>query len=221
MPLPVELSPELDLFDYSLPHTSDHADAVGGWARTARAFRSKNRHQMRRAKAEAVLADILPADIADGDCWHVMSSGDVDSLSYAAHLLARHRMDYVAFSTWCMALADVAALDEWLLTDRIGRLDGYVGEIFPGSYPNEHAALAETVRRCAGRVCVFRNHSKVFLMRSGDRAWVIESSANINTNPRTENTCITADIGLFQHHKRYFDAVRSFNRDFDDWEPAP
>lgn len=216
----MQLSPDLDLFDYSLAGTGTHADEVAGWARKARAVRTTNRHMARRAKSEAAVADILPPDIADGECWHVMSSGDVDSLSYLAHLLRQHAMDYVALSTWCMALTDVSALDEWCLTGRIARLDAYVGEIFPGTYPTEHAALCETVRRAGGRVCVFRNHSKIFLARSGNRAWVIESSANINTNPRTENACITADIGLFQHHKRYFDAVHAFNRDFDDWTPA-
>jgi len=52
-------------------------------------------------------------------------------------------------------------------------------------------------------------------------AWVIESSANINTNPRSENTVVSADMGLFQHHKAWFDAIHSFERNFDDWRPAP
>lgn len=175
---------------------------------------------MRRAASESSLAEILPADLADGEAWHVMSSGDVDSLSFVAHILKTQRLDYVAFSTWCMAVADVDQLNAWIDEGRIGRLDAYVGEIFPGSYPREHGALCSTVRAAGGRVAVFRNHSKVFLLRSGDRAWVIESSANINTNPRTENTCITADFDLYLHHKRFFDSVRSFARDFDDWRPA-
>lgn len=217
----MQLSEELDLFDFSLPCDPALSDQVAGWSRKARAVCTRSKRHARRAASEARLAEILPADIADGEAWHVMSAGDIDSLSYVAHLLKQHSMDYVAFSTWCMAVADVDQLHAWLDEGRIARLDAYVGEIFPGSYPREYGALCDTVRTCGGRVAVFRNHSKVFLMRSGDRAWVVESSANINTNPRCENACITADLELYLHHKRYFDSIRSFNRDFDDWRPAP
>lgn len=216
----MQLSEELDLFDFSLPTDSSVSEHLEGWARQARATSTRSRRHARRASSEAMLADLLPADIPDGDAWHVMSQGDVDSLSFVAHLLKQHKMDYVAFSTWCMALDDVDRLNCWLVDRQIERLDAYVGEIFPGTYPREHGALCSTVRPYGGRVAVFRNHSKVFLLRSGDRAWVIESSANINTNPRAENTCITADFGLFLHHKRFFDSIRSFARDFDEWRPA-
>lgn len=216
----MQLAEELDLFDFSLPTDKALAEQLEGWNRQARAHRTRSKRHARRAASEATLAAILPADIEDGDAWHVMSSGDVDSLSFVAHIIKHHRLDYVAFSTWCMALDDVDQLNAWIEEDRIARLDAYVGEIFPGSYAREHGALCSTVRATSGRVAVFRNHSKVFLLRSGARAWVIESSANINTNPRTENTCITADFGLYEHHKRYFDSIRSFNRDFDTWTPA-
>lgn len=187
----------------------------------SRAVMVRARIQARRAAGEERLAEILPMDITEGEAWHVLSSGDIDSMSFAAHLMQDRRMDYVAFSTWCMAIDDVLRLERWHDQGRLDRLDAYVGEIFPGSYTREHVALSELCRRMGGRVAVFRNHSKVFLLRSGDRAWVVESSANINTNPRTEQTVVTASMELFAHHKAYFDAIKSFARDFDDWSPAP
>lgn len=210
----------LSLFDLGLESMPELEATLREKEAESRAYRVRARVSARRAAGEERLAQLLPADIADGDAWHVMSSGDVDSMSFVAHLMQHvGAMDYVAFSTWCMAVDDVLRLGRWIDTGQIGRLDAYVGEIFPGSYAREHKALCETVRKCGGRVAVFRNHSKVFLLRSGQRAWVVESSANINTNPRTENTVITADLGLFLHHKGYFDDIRSFARDFDDWTP--
>lgn len=210
----------MDLFDFDLEGMEDIERDLEDRAARARAVKTRSRIQARRASSEALLASILPDEIADGDAWHVLSSGDVDSLSFLAHILSYTALDYVAFSTWCMAVDDVEKLGVWLKNQRIGRLDAYVGEIFPGSYTKEHATLCETVRPGGGRVAIFRNHSKVFLCRAGSRAWVIESSANINTNPRTENTVITADLGLYEHHKAYFDSIKSFSRDFDEWTPA-
>jgi hypothetical protein len=210
----------LNLFDFDLESDPALNLLIEGACRSASAVRTVCRTEARRARSEAVLADILPAVVEQGEAWHVMSAGDVDALSYLAHLLKATPMDYVAFSTWCMAIEDVYRLADWPADGSIGRLDAYVGEIFSGSYAKEHAALCDVVRRCGGRVAIFRNHSKVFLCRAGERAWVIESSANINTNPRTENTVITADVGLYLHHKAWFDSIKSFARDFDDWSPA-
>ena len=208
-----------DLFEFS---DADFADLIQNAEEeklAAKAYRTNTRKNIRRAKSEALLADILPPFIDEGDSWHVLSCGDVDALSFFSHIVKTTPMDYVLFSTWCMAMPDVRAFSDWLETGQIKRLDAYVGEIFPNQYMDEHLALCEVVKP-AGRCAVFRNHSKIFACRAGDRAWVIESSANINTNPRTENTVITADTGLFLHHKAYFDGVRSFNRDFDNWQPA-
>lgn len=39
-------------------------------------------------------------------------------------------------------------------------------------------------------------------------AFVIESSANINTNPRTEQGVITISRDLFEFYKQYFDGIK-------------
>ena len=54
----------------------------------ATAMRRTSRIQTRRAKAEARLAEILPARFTEGDSWHVLSHGDIDALSYLRHALA-------------------------------------------------------------------------------------------------------------------------------------
>lgn len=185
----------------------------------ARAAKTRSRIHARRAKAEATLDEILPKTIQLGDSWHVLSSGDIDSLSYLNHIVKNHTLDYCLFSTWCMAMPDIAQFKQWLETGRIKHLDAYVGEIFPGQYADEYAALVEITRQHGGRTAVFKNHSKVFICKAPGLDITIESSANINTNPRTENTVITHDAGLTNHHKEYFDGIKSFNKEFPTWAP--
>ena len=51
---------------------------------------------------------------------------------------------------------------------------------------------------------------------------VIEGSANINTNPRTEQMVITVNSELAKFYKEYFDEIKSFERNFDEvkpWQP--
>ena len=187
----------------------------------ARATRTRNRISVRRASSEAELATLLPPYIDEGDSWHVISGGDIDSLSFAAHLIKHELFDRMLVSTWCMSLDDVIRLDGWLRAGTLRWLDAYVGEIFPSQYQAAYSKLCATVRTHAGRVATFRNHSKVMLLSSSrtNRHLVIESSANVNTNPRTEQTCVTADAGLFHFYADFFDGIKSHSDNFADWRP--
>ena len=60
------------------------------------------------------------------------------------------------------------------------------------------------------RLCVFRNHSKIYAGEGDKFSFAIETSANINTNPRTEQGVITIDRGLYEFYKSYFDRIESF-----------
>lgn len=43
---------------------------------------------------------------------------------------------------------------------------------------------------------------------------LIESSANVNTNPRSENTVLTVDRELVNHYVQLFAEIVPFNKDF-------
>lgn len=187
----------------------------------ARAVRTRSRISMRRAKSQAMLRNLLPPFIEDGDSWHVISSGDVDSLSFLQHLMACEPWQYLMVSTWCMAMQDVEQLAAWLAAGQLQWLDVYTGEILPSQYPTVHETLCAAVRNHRGRVATFRNHSKVMLLGNHEtgRFVVVESSANLNTNPRTEQTAVTANAGLFHFYADYFDGIQSFNNNFSSWAP--
>jgi hypothetical protein len=86
----------------------------------------------------------------------------------------------------------------------------YLGEIFPGTYKLEYALLKPIIEKYGGRVAIFKNHSKIFAGYGNKYAFGIETSANINTNPRTENGCITIGKEIYEFYKSYFDGIISF-----------
>jgi hypothetical protein len=212
---------ELESFDASdLTFFSDYEKQnETQTVKQARATAAKHQIELRRASSEAVLLEILPDRFQPGESWHVLSAGDVDSLSYAAHIIEREPLEYLLFSTWCMSVSEVCRFEKWLTAGLIGRLDAYVGEIFPSQYVDAYSALCALVRKTGGRVAVFRNHSKIFAGINERFAFAIESSANINTNPRAEQTAIHASRELFDFYKAYYDEIRSFQRNFDEWTP--
>jgi hypothetical protein len=134
-------------------------------------------------------------------------------------IVKQQPVEYVLISTWCMAITDVKEVEKWLKRKDIGHADFYVGEIFQGSYADVYLYLKQVAERFGSRVCIFRNHAKVMAGFGNAFDFVIESSANVNTNPRTEQTCITIDTGLARFYKEFYDEINNFTKDFDNWKP--
>lgn len=175
-----------------------------------------HRHLTRKASSEEALSKALDWHFREGDCYHCFSFGDVDSLTYFKHVLRQQRVLYLALSTWCMAGEDVDDLREWHRRGMLDRVDFFVGEIFPGSYQEVCAAAYDFADECGGRVVVFRNHAKVMAVVGERFDCLIESSANVNTNPRSENTVLTVDRQLVADYVELFNGIKAFNVDMRD-----
>lgn len=171
-----------------------------------------HRHISRKARSEEALSQALDWYFKPGDCYHCFSFGDVDALTYFKHVLRQQRVLYLALSTWCMAGEDVDDLREWYRRGMLGRVDFYMGEIFPGSYPEVYDAVVDFVAECGGRLTVFRNHSKIMAVVGERFDVLIESSANVNTNPRSENTVLTVDSELVADYVYLLNGIVSFDK---------
>lgn len=181
----------------------------------ARAMKKAHRLNVRRAKSEAVLKEILPNRISAGESWHVISHGDVDALSFLLHLQSGvEYFDFVSISTWCMGAADLDMLEGLIESGRIEELSLYVGEIFPSQYGDEYARAVALSDKYGFRLVVARNHSKVMCasVRAEGYYLVIESSANVNTNPRIEQTAVHASRELFDFYQDFFDDLKTIDR---------
>ena len=174
------------------------------------------RHLTRKAASEEALSQQLDWHFKEGDCYHCFSFGDVDSMTFFKHVLRQQHVYYLALSTWCMAGEDVSDLRSWHRRGMLDRVDFYVGEIFPGSYPEVFDAVVDFLPECGGRLCVFRNHAKVMAVIGERFNVLIESSANVNTNPRSENTVITVDHDLVLDYVELFNGIKSFDHTTDD-----
>ena len=201
---------DISLFDESLKEEQDNVNQPEKRSRRSTCLKRRDVNTYRRAFGETQLLDILGFDFADGESYHVITGGDVDGLSYLRTVIRQQDLDYCLFSTWCMAAEDVYQTQDWLESGKIKQMDAYVGEIFPGTYRLEYNLLVPIIEGHGGRVCVFRNHAKIFAGYGDKFAFGIETSANINTNPRTENGCITIGRDIYEFYRAYFDGITSF-----------
>lgn len=184
--------------------------------RTVACLELSTRHIYRRAFSESSLIDACGLfDFREGQSYHFITAGDVDSLSYLKAILRQQPLEHCLLSTWCMAAEDILQLRLWCEQGLIKKLDIYVGEIFPSTYKVEFQMLRDMFASDGknvggGRMAVFRNHSKIYAGYGEKFAFGIETSANVNTNPRTENGCITISDEIYHFYKDYFDGITSF-----------
>lgn len=185
--------------------------------RRSEVFEITPKFEYRRAFSEMKLLDALAAPgfhFQEGHCYNFITAGDIDSLSFLKAVLRQQHLDYCLASTWCMGAEDILQFREWVEIGRIAKLDIYVGEIFSGSYQTEFRMLKRLYQDHPdlGRYALFRNHSKVYAGTGSKFSFGIQSSANINTNPRTENTAVIIDRGLYEFYKAYYDGIKSFEK---------
>ena len=182
--------------------------------RSVECLELSTKYEFKRAFSEVKLLESLKYErLKENTSYNFITGGDVDALSFLKIVLNEQNLDYLLFSTWCMAAEDILQFDEWLKSGRIKKLDAYVGEIFPNSYKIEYKQMIDMFERHkCGRIAVFKNHSKIFAGYGDKFYFGIQTSANINTNPRTENGNITLSKELFQFYKSYFDGIKSFEK---------
>lgn len=169
----------------------------------------KTQTEYRRAFSETQLLDVTP-EFKEGYQYNYITAGDVDALSYLKLILRAQNLEYCLLSTWVIAEDDILQLRDWLIEGKIKHLDCYVGEIFKNSYRKEWDKLSGLMEEFGGRLVLFRNHSKTFAGYGEKFYFGIQTSANINTNPRTEQGCITIEKNIFDFYKEYFDGINSF-----------
>lgn len=168
----------------------------------------------KRAHSELQLLNALnDKKLEKGVSYNFITQGDIDQLSYLQLVLRTiPDLDYLLVSTWCAASEDIVFLFNLHEQGKLNNLDIYVGEIFKSSYPKEFEVTQKMYEKYSiGKLTMFKNHAKIFAgIGKCGTGFVIQTSANLNTNPRTENGNIQLDNGLFEFYKDYFDGINSF-----------
>ena len=181
------------------------------------------RYVWRRASSEMELLDSFTLPIImpflKGTAYQFMTRGDVDALSFMKLILRMQNVIYAIVSTWCVDMNDIKTMKQWVDDGRIERLDLYLGEIYTTGRHGLEAADFQAVFEGYEnvKVVVARNHSKVMAMTGQDFYCFVQTSANINTNPRIESTTILVPDDatgalLMDFYREFFRTVKPLTR---------
>ena len=208
------------LFDTQSLFQDDDMKAEPKTAMRVHTLRGKAIYDKRRFSSEARLLENIDWHFGPDRIYHVISGGDCDSLTFLRHVVRQQPLDFCLVSSWCYGVEDVSEMGDWQSRGLVRRFDFYCGEIAKASYAMCSAELGEIARRGGGRLGIFRNHSKVMVFYGRDFDGAILSSANVNTNPRTEQTVIDTHRETADFYKAFFDEIHPFNAsEFKEFMP--
>lgn len=174
----------------------------------AKAIQIKKLELIRVAR-EKNLREVFPK-VQAGYSYHVISKGDVDALSYLTMLIENHGpFDDFYGSTWTMSRQDCELLDKYLESGLIKKISFFTGEYFAKRETSVYATLLKVIEKHQGRMRMFKNHCKLLLVENqANQFWAVaEGSANFTTNPRAEQTTITASRELYDFYKGWFEEL--------------
>jgi hypothetical protein len=136
---------------------------------------------------------------------HALTKGQFSLLDVLDAIVATTGPVEVNISTWTAARLDIHVLSEWL---KVGRVHG-VRWLVDMTLHRRDPLITQQIRDLFGKnsMRVAMNHAKITLLTNDEWSVVVQSSMNLNMNPRFEQIQIAHDPELCQFYMDFFNEV--------------
>lgn len=180
-------------------------------AASARSIRREARHRMKRADRRENLREVLTELPDPGWSVHVLGCNKFDAWTWIPHSieLMGGRADELLINTWIISSQHAKELVYLIRSGNVGRTTVMTGLLFKGKDPAAYALLVEELAKHDGRYLAVLSHAKITLLanKNNNQYITIESSANLSTNEKVEQTAVHNDRNLYDWYKGWFDGV--------------
>jgi hypothetical protein len=166
--------------------------------------RTRTKREIRDARRLDTAAEAL-ADFDRDTQIHGLTKGQFSLLDVLTAIIQKTGPAHLDISTWTAAKTDVATVCNWLNSGAIESSRWLVDLTFQRRTPE----VADQIRRLFGpdAIRVAQNHCKLSLLGNAEWAIVIQTSMNLNFNPRFENFTVAHDPALHAFYTDIFDHV--------------
>ena len=146
------------------------------------------------------LIDTLPDD---DKCFKFLSFGGFSSASFIGYIANKIKINKLYVSTFRVGKKEIQFL-HYLHNE--GLLDYAEFVIFSlakeSDTHNYYKTLDDICRKNGWSIKILKNHSKVLLFETKKGKYVLETSSNLNENPKIEQFSFEKDCELFDFYKK-------------------
>lgn len=167
--------------------------------------RGKTAKRMIRDARRMDTAAEAVADFDHETTIHGLTKGQFSLIDVLTALIKTTGPASLDISTWTAAKTDVTTVCQWLRTGGLTSSRWLVDLTFQRRTPE----LATLIRELFGReaIRVAQNHCKFAILRNEEWAVVVQTSMNLNFNPRFENFTVAHDEELAGFYGEIFDEI--------------
>ena len=142
-------------------------------------------------------------------CYKFVSSGGFSSISFVKFVADRTHINYLFASTLRVGAKHLKIIDNLKRAGKLDICEFVVGSIMrDGSRTDKkygyYDDLEKVCRVNGWTVRVLNNHSKILLFDTFDGKFVLETSSNLNENPKCEQFSLERDEGLYDFYLNFF-----------------
>lgn len=168
-----------------------------------------NKREFTAIKANEYLSQVLTGLPTNGETIHCISNSRFDFWSFIPSVIG-YLDNYTTklyISTWTTNNRNTQGLIELYDQGKIGAIQFVVGNYFKVREAPVYNYLATKLMERKQLLISGEHHLKVLLLQNQENYIVVESSANLTSNPRTEQFTYNNDRDLFHFYKSWFDSL--------------
>lgn len=167
-------------------------------------------HIMRELFLIENLTDKLPEE----QVFKILLTGGFTSIGFVKFVAERTHIDVLTVSTLRVGKKQLEVLQELHRVGKLGKVNFIVGSIMKddsslGKSYGYYQMLLDMCERYGWTVSVANNHSKVLLFDTRSGKYVIETSSNLNENPKMEQFSFEKNEELFDFYTKAFETLLS------------
>ena len=163
----------------------------------ANAFRTIGK-QNRELNAE------MPRLPGPGECFKFLTSGGVSSIAFIVYVAMAEGIEKLTATTLRVGKKELMIMRELHEAGKLDAAQFIVGGIMStdkGKKYDYYTDLIDACKKAGWRFTVAKNHSKIILMETkAKNKYVLETSSNLNENPKIEQFSLENDAGLYDFY---------------------
>ncbi|MDD3538490.1 MAG: hypothetical protein WC145_12715 [Aliarcobacter sp.] len=201
-----DVSNQADLLDMGFDLIDDRAERESTKMISPRAYRHKGKMRAINGMKKETLDDLIKELPEEGEYVHLVSNGKYDYYTFIPVFIDKlGHIDELWGSTWTMNRSNCEDLFNQFDAGKIAGMNIITGLYFKRRETAVYASLVEGMAKRKQKVISCNNHAKVVLIRTDDKYYVIEGSANWTGNPRIEQNVLVQSRDLFEFHKGWME----------------
>lgn len=165
--------------------------------------------EFKAVKANEYLHQVLTGLPELGTTWHCISNSRFNFWSFVPAVLA-YLGNYTTtlhIATWTTNNVNSKELIDLYDSGKIGKVVFVVGNYFKVREAPVYNFLASKLLERKQTIISGEHHAKILLLQNEEHYITIESSANLTSNPRTEQFCYSNDKDLYHFYKSWFESL--------------